>query len=119
MYISNQWKKLSSSNELTKEVRPNAHIEIVRRCCHGASLSVGIRAQAWQLKSTTNPSRLVIYIKTVHFSYSSNEYQINEGLVGFIAYSFTNQETFQLYGHRRRTGYILIKATTKCFSCSK
>ena len=103
-------KKVLSVIDLSKELHNNARIE-VSRSTRGAPLSLGPRGFPWELKSQKNPSRPVIKIETVHISCSSDPYDANEDMAGFIVYSFDNQQKFALNGHRCRTGYILIKAT--------
>ncbi len=104
-------KKVSSVNDLSKELRNNARIEVSRYSTRGAPLSAGPRGFPLELKSQKNSSRPVIKIETVHISCSSDSYDENENMAGLIVYAFDDKQMFELNGHRCRTGYILIKAT--------
>ncbi len=104
-------KKVSTVNDLSKEVRDNARIEVSQYATRGAPVSVCPQNLIFELKSQKNPSRPIIKIETVHISCSSDSYDANENMAGLIVYSFDNKPMFELNGHRCRTGYILIKAT--------
>jgi hypothetical protein len=104
-------KKVTCAEELLKEHLTNARIVVTRPLMRAAFTSLGPRGLQLVIESRKNPSRPTIKVETVHISCSSDSYDVNENMAGFIVYSFDNKQIFELNGHRCRTGYILIKAT--------
>ncbi|CAF3954551.1 unnamed protein product [Rotaria sp. Silwood1] len=104
-------KKIKHVDDLSKELRNNTKIEVVRDLSRAAYTFSGPRGVALEIKSRKNPTRPTIKVETVHISCSSDSYDKNENMAGLIVYSFDNKQMFELNGHRCCTGYILIKAT--------